>query len=258
MQLNCPSCDTQIAAENINIQQMAAVCPACATIFQFELAEPKIKRRKAKPPGDLYINESDTRLHIAFRTNFRLDKNEAFLSSAIMSIVFTFVSFLLAGEFLAGDVTLWVPLIFGLSTLFLYYWLALILYNKTHIVLGDEDIQVSRQPLPNPLEQTTTMSLTGISTVNYEETPTSKKEGFDTPRFRVWANMIDGRHKMIVNDVIEEYALFITQSLNAHLETDPDTSRLVDAEREPANHNRLDSETPHAHKDNHLSSDIGK
>ena len=90
MQVNCPNCGEKVPAENINIQKMTAVCPACDTVFSFDLpeAETKAKRRKVKQPSKLMIQDNDT-LQMAFQTNFRLDRNEAFISSAMGSICLT-------------------------------------------------------------------------------------------------------------------------------------------------------------------------
>src|SRR3970040_208257 len=92
MQLTCPNCGAQIPSENIHIQQMTAVCPACSTVFRFEPPQAKIKRRKVTQPANLTVRESDQQLSLSFRTNFRLDKNETFLTTGIMSLIFTFLT----------------------------------------------------------------------------------------------------------------------------------------------------------------------
>jgi hypothetical protein len=228
MQLICPHCGKPVAAENINIQRMAAVCPSCHTVFQFDpsVSDSKTKRRKIKQPKQITSSESDNQLTIAFRTNFRLDQNEAFLATAGFSGLFTFMTILVASQ---SDATI-VTLGFGLFTLMLYYLLALVAFNKTHIEISDEEISVSRKPLPNLLTQPNTISLSEIEIVRYEETAASKKEGYDTPRYNVWAERVDGNRKLIVSDVIEDYAVFISQRLNEELDLDsePDVSRLSD------------------------------
>jgi hypothetical protein len=173
---------------------------------------------------------------MTFRTNFRLDKDETFLSVAGLSAILTFVTVMLivSGE-LRGEILeiLLIPIAMGLGIAFLYYWFALIVYNKTYIEADDEEIVVSRKPLPNLLNQARNVSLSGVVAIRYEETPISKKEGYDTPRFRVWAETVDGSRKTIVNDVIDDYALFITQRLNEYLrlDADDDESETTDVEQ---------------------------
>jgi hypothetical protein len=154
----------------------------------------------------------------------------------------------MAGKFTAGGITALLVIGFGLITLCLYYCLALMTINKTHIRLDDEKIQVSRHPLPNLLAQSNEIGLAGIASITYEETSASKKEGYDTPRYRVWAETADGRRKLIVNDVIEDYALFISQSLNARLEAGPDISRLIDQEEEAEAQSSADDFTRQSRK----------
>jgi len=229
MQLICPTCGEQVKAENVNVQDMVAVCSACDSVFKFSVTEPKTKRRKVSQPQQLAIRDDET-LHMDFRTNFRLDKHEEFLTFFMVSIALTIMTVLMLGKFLDGELTGLMPLITSAITMALYYRLASITYNKTHIDMDDESIQVSRKPLPNLFDQTRDVNLSGIISIYSEETPQSKKEGYDTPRYHVWAEMADGSRKVIVTDLIDDYAVFITQRLNERLdfEADMDVSRLTD------------------------------
>ena len=253
MQLICPACGEGVKAENVNVQQMVAVCSACDQVFQFSLDDPKPKRRKVKQPPQLDFDEADD-LHLSFRTNFRLDKSEAFLSSLLGSVFLTFTTFILMSEEFTSKLPLIIPLGFGIVTLFFYYWMALTVYNKTHIVMDDESIRVSRQPLPSLFNQTRTVNLAGVRSIYSEETAISQKEAYDTPRFHVWAEMEDGSRRLIVTDMIEDYTVFIAQKLNERLnendgENDVDLSRLVDVQQS----SEIDyvSETMQASQTNH-------
>jgi hypothetical protein len=248
MQLVCPHCGEPVPSENINIQRMAAVCPACNTVFQFDVSDSKIKRRKVKQPQHITSDETDGHLNIAFRTNFRLDQNEYFIGSALSSVVFTIITIVFIGIALAKPASTFLALGSGLLTLCLYYWLALVAYNKTHIEVSDEQLMVSRKPLPNIFRQPHTIERSGIENVRYEETAASKKEGYDTPRYNVWAEMVDGNHKLVVSDVVEDYAVFISQRLNEYLDLDaaPDVSRPLDDEGEVVDEAVSDEMTSHA------------
>lgn len=236
MQLTCPNCGEKIPSAHINIQQMVAVCPACDTVFRFTPPAPKAKRRKVKRPERLMLDETDQHMRMAFRTNFRLDKNEAFISSAIFSLVFTCVTALFIGQYLTerDPVLVLMAFIMGLAALFGYYWLARVVYNKTHIEAAEDQITVTRKPVPNFLTPPKTIDLAGVERIHYEETPTSQKEGYDMPRYGVWALLVDGSRRLIVNDVTVDYAAFIAQCLNEHvaLNADPNTDRLADEDWE--------------------------
>jgi hypothetical protein len=234
MQLVCPNCGEPIPASHINIQKLAAVCPACNTVFSFEPepAQAKLKRQKVKQPLHLeLLDEADT-LHMAFRTNFRLDKDASFLSNAVLSLLFTFITFITVNIYLVGQVSLLIPIIFGLVAVSFYYFLALIAYNQTHIEMNDETIRVYRKPLASVFSRVHEVSLAGVVAIRCEETAISKKEAYDTPRYAVWAEMADGRQKRIVNDVIEDYGYFIAQHLHERLHTGAElnVSRLEEVE----------------------------
>ena len=61
--MNCPNCGEKVPASHINIQKMTAVCPACDTVFSFDVPETqKAKRRKVKQPANLMLTESGVKL----------------------------------------------------------------------------------------------------------------------------------------------------------------------------------------------------
>jgi hypothetical protein len=187
-----------------------------------------------KQPQPIQSAETEDSLKLTFRTNFRLDRNQAFLQSAGLSAFFTFMTAFLVSSNFTKPVPAFILLGFGLLTVCLYYWLGLVAFNKTHIEVSDEAIKVSRKPLPNFLNPANTVNLAGVERIRYEETPTSKKEGYDTPRYNVWADVVDGNRRLVVGDVIEDYAVFISQRLNEYLDLEPtpDASRLQDNQPE--------------------------
>lgn len=227
MQLTCPQCGHPVPTDHINIQQMAAACPACGDVFQFTLAKPKLKRRKARQPRHLQVREAED-LHIAYRNLFRLDKDDNFIASLTSSAVLTLATLITTGSYLAGEMRFILPLILGLATLPMYYWLGLIVLNKTHIDMDGASIKVSRQPLPH-IGQTRQIDLLDVISVSTEETKASKQEEYDTPRYHVWANRSDSGRKIIASDVTEDYAYFIMQKLDEYLQrgADVDPSRLA-------------------------------
>jgi len=232
MQVNCPNCGEKVPAENINIQKMTAVCPACDTVFSFDLPEDKAKRRKVKQPANLSLRDDHEALQIAFRTNFRLERNEGFLTSAVGAFSMTLVSVVMLG---LPRMPFVLPLVFMLIAVALFYWLALIVVNQTHIQMDEDTIKVTRKHIPNPFNHGYEVPLAGVEAIKYEETALSKKEAYDTPRYQVWAETEDGGRRIIVNDVTEDYAVFIAQRLEERLQTDAelDISRLEDDEHRP-------------------------
>jgi hypothetical protein len=227
MQVTCPNCGEKVAADHINIHKMTAVCASCDTVFPFDLPEAKSKRRKVKQPAKLTLRDAET-LHMEFWTNFRLDRDGDFLARVLGSLSMGFVAVLLIAE----AAPLLITLGFTLVALALFYAAALVVLNKTHIEMDEDAITVRRKPLPNPLNRGYEVSLAGLEAIRYEETAVSKKEAYDTPRYRVWAETADGGRRTIVTDVTEDYAVFIAQCLSERLYTDADldVSRLEDDE----------------------------
>lgn len=227
MQVTCPNCGARVTASHINIHNMTAVCAACDTVFPFKLPVDKIKRRKAKQPANLAIRDDDT-FEIDFRTNFRLDKNETVIATVLGGLSFLLVGLLLVGS---GKAPIILTGAFMAVAFTLFYLTTLMIANKTHIKMDEDTISITRRPLPNPLVAGREVSLAGVTAIKYEETAVSKKEAYDTPRYVVWAETEDGSRRIIINDALEEYAVFVAQRLDERLqaELDPDTSRLEDS-----------------------------
>jgi hypothetical protein len=233
MQLQCPNCGEKIAAGNINIQDKIAVCSACDTVFKFELPEEKAKRRKIKQPQNLVVRDEET-LQMSFRTNFRLDRDEGFVSSSSLAAFAIGIGGLMFMSSAAGEVPPILPVAIALFAVLMVYFMALIAYNHTELEMDDEVIRLSRKPLPSLRNQAQEFQLSGIASFTAEETPMSIKEAYDTPRYHVWAEMQDGTRKIIVADLIEDYGYFIAQKLDERLHSDDalDSSRLEDFEQD--------------------------
>lgn len=221
MRIICPECQRRVSAENINMQRMAALCAHCSSLFAFELPRTRPKRRKVQKPEHLNASEDDT-LRIAFRTNFRLDKNESFLNSAAMSAVFGVVSLLMGGLFLEGEVPLFLPLLFVMFSLAAFYALATITFNKTHLQFDGLKLNRSRQPLPS-FTSGQEIALGAAEAFYAEESSASIEQQYDTARFHVWAELRDGSRRLAVADLPEEYAWYIASRLDACLARDPQT-----------------------------------
>lgn len=233
-QLVCPNCGATVRAENINVQELVAVCGTCDHVFKFDSPTEqakKAKRRKVKQPEKLTLREDPYRLHMNFHTNFRLDQNQAFLGGTIGGVISGLtVLFMLA----SGDELYLLPLMFTLMAVLWGYQAALVAYNKTHIDMDDEKIRVSRKPLfafRPPID----VSLSGAEKIDTVETEISVERGYDTPRYRVYIQRVDGTQRMVVNDLTEDYAYYVSRVLNERLQElrgDYDAGRLVDGARD--------------------------
>ncbi|MDE2820028.1 MAG: hypothetical protein OXI40_09875 [Chloroflexota bacterium] len=230
MQINCPNCNHAIKAEQINIQRMVALCDECSSVFDISTQRSKVKRRKVKRPPHLRILMEDP-LHLAFRTNFRLDKSESFQTSAILSGIFSLLTLLMTGLVLEGEVPIFLPFMFMAMAIAAIYSLATNTYNQCHICMEEDAIRVSRAPLPS-LTQARQISLDGVESFAVEETSASQREGYDTPRYHVWAKYAGGDRRLVIGDLTDEYASYIASQLNQRLmpEQAASAARLSDSQ----------------------------
>ncbi|MEM9950630.1 MAG: hypothetical protein AAF846_03440 [Chloroflexota bacterium] len=226
MQLTCPNCGRLIQATNINVHDKIAVCDNCDTVFEFAMPTEKAKRRKVKQPAGLTLNEGHN-LSMAFRTNWRLDSNQEFISSAVLTGTFIVLTNFMSVGALSGEIPLAMPFIFAMLSIFMIYLTMLNVYNQTQITLVDDHIDVMRKPLPTLFNKGKRISLHGVEAIHCAETEASKEYNYDTPRYIIWAQTVDGNRRPIVTDLVEDYAYFVTQKLNEYLQSD-DVTRLQD------------------------------
>ncbi len=208
---------------------MAAVCGACNSVFEINMPRAKPKRRKVSRPPSLRILSEDP-LRLAFRTNFRLDKSENFQASAILSGVFSLLTMLMTGLYLDGELPIFLPLTFLVIAAAAIYSLMTIIYNQSHIHQSDDALYISRRPLPS-LTRQRRIPLAGIEAFSAEETAASQREGYDTPRYHVWALFADGSRRLVIGDLVEDYADYVSAQLNLRLDADEDSrARLRDSQ----------------------------
>ena len=222
MQPVCPQCLQPVEADQVNIQQMVALCSACNSIFELRPGLQRRKARKVQRPTGLHLHDGDP-LTFMFRTNFRLEKNEHFVNSAVMSAVFSLVTILMIALTMTGEVTLFMPVFFAAMAFATLYWLASIAWNHTEIAASGTSLMVSRRPLP-VASSSRVLDLTNVEAFYAEETVASQQEGYDCPRFHVWASETAGGRRLVVGDLTEEYATYIASRLDAWLQESDDRS----------------------------------
>lgn len=232
MQINCPSCHRSITAENANIQHMTAICPACHTAFSFGAPQEKPKRRRTRKPDKLMIKNELGNLQMAFHTNFRLDRCEAFINNLMGVGITSMILAIILHSFFTLQIPLLVPVLTTVIVSLFAYRMALAICNQTHIEVDYQSLSVSRKPLFSFLSPSRNFDLDDVVAINCEETRVSVEREYTTPRFRVYAETIDGRHRTLVTNLIEDYAHYVTQRLQEqlyrHMDRATDVSRLAE------------------------------
>ena len=146
--INCPSCDTEVSADNLNIDKGVAKCGGCHAIFSIEKEvenvkkEPekvKVKQEYLRPEGiDLfYFNDE---LNIAMKQNPHwIDITGGFLLPlfAAMFIFFYFIGTKVPGIL---PIALTIPALYFMYRLFQYH------KSKTYIDISNNKITIRHRP----------------------------------------------------------------------------------------------------------------
>lgn len=202
MQLTCPNCQTEIPAENINIQKTLALCPACGSVFDFgdehgPGTTPKIKRRKAKKPDAVIVHDEGDTLHFSYPlVNDRASK------IAIGFLVFVMLAFLvfIASQLIPEGKTIaliFLTLIFGgLGSIF-----AGMLFMRSHLQFTDEQFSTYWSPFTmNKAE----LYSEEIIEFKYEETTATLESAMSSARFNVYALLVGDRKRLVSGSIADE------------------------------------------------------
>jgi hypothetical protein len=232
MKLKCPACGSPIAAQDINIRDMMAVCSHCDNVFPFK-AQALRTQRKLKPPEQFAFYETDhVPLHFAFRWNWRTEPAFGFV---VMMLVLIFSLFLFAGALSQGQPggTL-AALLMGAFPA--YYGLTLLL-NSTHYRLDDTSLQVYTTPLWFPYWGSKTLALADLTHVTTEQVFAMPGAAPIDAFYNVYVHTIDEHRILIARAVNYEHAHFIAQEIQAYL---GDVQREQDALFELADDGAID------------------
>jgi predicted Zn finger-like uncharacterized protein len=248
MQLQCPHCSAPIQAENINIQEMLAVCSECHHVFEFSRSAVarKAKGRKLKPPNRVRVHEDDECLELSYWLVFGPGPKFGMVMSLIALVVY---GAMLIGAW-RGNASAPPLLVIGLLMLLFAYLEAVFLTTTTRISLDADQVAVTSGPLPFPLKDDKTLSVHDVARV-FSKRATEAMPPF-LPTHNVYAELHDGEEVPVVTSLPREYARYIAATLDDYLHAPEsgdvygDADARIDA-TEPAADLSLHEEAQAAH-----------
>lgn len=140
----CPSCDGEVHAENLNLQNNVAKCSSCHVIFSIEEEVESLKTKKEikqeifRPEGiDLFYFKDD--LDISVQQHIHgLD--------AFGLMMFPPIAFFTILLYFKKGISIFFPIIFILGTMyFIYKWFNYS-KNKTYISINDKFLSIISRP----------------------------------------------------------------------------------------------------------------
>jgi hypothetical protein len=213
MQLTCQHCGAPIPAENINIQELVALCNECYHVFGFSKSAVarQAKHRKLKPPKRVRVYEDDKRLELSYWLVFGPGSKFGIVASLIAIVAYG-AMFIGAWN---GNSSALPLLLLGLLVALFAYLEAVFLTTTTGISLDMDEMAVSSGPLPFPIKDDKTLSIHDIVRVFFERT-TESWPPF-VPTHNVYAELQDAERLPVVTSLPREYARYIAYTLDDYL-----------------------------------------
>jgi hypothetical protein len=142
--VNCPSCETEVAADNLNLQNSIAKCGSCNALFsieeEIENLKPKklMKQEVIRPEGiDLFHFKDD--LDITVQQHLQ-GLNAMGLIFLPMLAMFSILIFFTKG------IPIFYPLLFTLGSFYFIYQVLNQSKNKTFIDINDKFLSIRSRP----------------------------------------------------------------------------------------------------------------
>jgi hypothetical protein len=230
MELKCPNCGALIPAENINIQELLAVCSQCNHIFEFNRSVVARKRKPTdlNPPKRLRIYEEDDRLELSYRAVLGPGPKFGLIMSALGSIFFSIMLVGAAPDGAPPPVLLFISLL----AVTMWYLVAVLLTTTTQIIADEDRLEIQSGPLPFPISDDKNLRMRDVKRIFFEQGVEAWPPG--VPSHHVYAELQDGSRVTLVTSLPYVYAYYIARALEGFLHPVVDNDTAVGEESEMA------------------------
>jgi hypothetical protein len=213
MELKCRNCGALIPAENINIQELLAVCSRCNHVFEFNRSAVarKPKPHKLKPPARLRVYEDDDRLELSYRLVLGPGPRFGLIMSTIGAVALPLI---IIGAARDGAPAL-ILLFFGLLAFVMWYLIAAFLTTTTRISADENQLEIQSGPLPFPASDDKSLRIHDVKRVFFEQTLEAWPPGM--PTHHVYAELQDGSRVTLVTSLPYDHAHYIARVLEEFL-----------------------------------------
>jgi hypothetical protein len=219
--LHCPTCGAVISGENINVQQLVAVCTACDTVFSFEeIVAAKDKRRKYKQPDNMTLDDTGPDLRLTYPQKIGREDRQGLAVSVFIASLTGFIGTMMLTADDAPKVLAVLMLAFAL--VFFTTMLA-VLFNRKQITVTPDEFHVKQRPVPIPIPGEDwlfgekRLIAQDVTRVYCEETEDSRKSGGMQRYYHVCLGLADGGRVFLVKGLPQAHAFYIMQQVQAYL-----------------------------------------
>jgi len=222
MLLDCPSCHSLISADQIDLESGKATCKNCNHVFDFEdeLKRDPFRRQEIVIPDGVDVLKLSSMLDIQvdwYKSAPKRKIGSMVFSSFFWNIILIPVMLFLA---LHGDFVL-ILFFMGhiLTGLALVGYLFALFFNKTHIEVTSEGIQIRHSPIPSPLNKDMTIPAKNIDQlyVGKYMQRFSKKNKKGIEAYALYAVTTNGKVVELVKGMNLEAQLFLEQEIERYL-----------------------------------------
>ena len=218
MRLQCPNCNADIKAEDININRLIAKCSACNTVFEFEKKvreQPRERPEIVMPQGiEAYHLLSELNIEIKWRQSF--SSFLAFFTIFWNGIVFIFVAAAIITGTYGMLLGVSIHLLVGLALL---YYMLTVMVNTTFITANSYRLLIEHRPLKLPFYKNKDIPVGEIDQLHVERYVASTTNGKPNHAFGLYLLKTNGEKIRLLKGLRNpDQARYVEQEIERFLD----------------------------------------
>lgn len=225
--LTCPNCSTPIPPDRINVQEMAAACPACAHVFRFASMLPETLPQVPKPalplvlPNGFEVHRELSSLQLSVA--WRAVRSKWFMTLFAVLWDLFLIPFIISAISGNTEVAIFISLHFAVAVGITIYVLALWI-NSTKIRVDGSGIDVRHTPIPVPFTPRHFIPAQDIEQFYVEEYVPSRTNGRPDFTFALRVKTKNGKDVRLVPGFTDASgALYLEQEIEKFLKIEDRT-----------------------------------
>lgn len=221
-EVHCPDCSSLVHPSSININKSLGKCDSCGNVFAFEQDHFFVDDRPGRP--EMIMPEGTDVLTLSDSLDIRLDWLKSYPKSGLGFLTFfTLVWNLIVGTFVLSAVAGGAASILAGTSLHLVvglvliYWLASIYFNKTDIIVKEDEIRIVHGPLKNPFKRDVVIESSDFRQFYVNKYVASTTNGQPNYAYALWAVRANGLKEQIIKGMNKETQLYLEQEIERFL-----------------------------------------
>lgn len=222
LDIDCPNCGSPIHPKDININRSMGKCGSCDNIFAFDKDDFFLMDRPGRP--EMIMPEGTDVLTLSDSLDIRVDWSKSQPKGGLLFLTFFtlmwngIVGVIATNMILSSSFGALLTLSLHFAAgIFLLYWVASYFFNKTDIIVTEQNITISKGPLKNPFNRDVVINSADVEQLYVVKYVRSTTNGVPNYAYALYAIKTDGSKTQLIKGMNKETQLYLEQEIERYL-----------------------------------------